>query len=131
MDTRSRTRAGGPFLIHRKGTKVVGLNCNPVEPGLLLSCGNDHFVSSSNQCIYIDMFMSNVDEIALPSYVPQTTCSRFCILKYFETLLLYFMMFRLGSGISVAWRLDLLLIIFVMVVLSTLHTFHQELEAKS
>ncbi|KAH7672934.1 DNA damage-binding protein 2 [Dioscorea alata] len=43
LDTRSRTRAGGPFLIHKKGTKVVGLHCNPVEPGLLLSCGNDHF----------------------------------------------------------------------------------------
>ncbi|KAJ0984113.1 hypothetical protein J5N97_002469 [Dioscorea zingiberensis] len=43
LDARSKTKAGGPFLIHRKGTKIVGLHCNPVEPGLLLSCGNDHF----------------------------------------------------------------------------------------
>lgn len=43
VDTRSNSETGKPILIHKKGSKVVGLHCNPVQPDLLLSCGNDHF----------------------------------------------------------------------------------------
>ncbi|XP_072996150.1 DNA damage-binding protein 2 isoform X1 [Typha latifolia] len=43
LDERSRTKTGEPIRIHNKGSKVVGLHCNPVQPDLLLSCGNDHF----------------------------------------------------------------------------------------
>ncbi|XP_077222381.1 damaged DNA binding 2 [Tasmannia lanceolata] len=42
-DMRSNKKIGEPVLIHKKGTKVVGLQSNPVHPELLLSCGNDHF----------------------------------------------------------------------------------------
>ncbi|TMX04317.1 hypothetical protein EJD97_009983 [Solanum chilense] len=42
-DIRSNNKMSKPTLIHKKGTKVVGLNCNPLQPDLLLSCGNDHF----------------------------------------------------------------------------------------
>lgn len=45
VDMRSNKQTGEPILIHKKGSKVVGLHCNPVQPDLLLSCGNDHFVS--------------------------------------------------------------------------------------
>ncbi|KFK27398.1 hypothetical protein AALP_AA8G377800 [Arabis alpina] len=41
IDHRSNNRTGEPILIHKQ--KVVGLDCNPVQPELLLSCGNDHF----------------------------------------------------------------------------------------
>lgn len=41
---RSNSVMGEPILIHKKGSKVVGLHCNPIQPDLLLSCGNDHFV---------------------------------------------------------------------------------------
>ncbi|RAL42361.1 hypothetical protein DM860_012144 [Cuscuta australis] len=43
VDVRSNNVTGEPLLIHKKGSKVVGLNCNPFQPDLLLSCGNDHF----------------------------------------------------------------------------------------
>ncbi|WCJ29209.1 damaged DNA binding 2 [Euphorbia peplus] len=43
VDTRSNSKTGEAVLIHKKGSKVVGLHCNPVHPELLLSCGNDHF----------------------------------------------------------------------------------------
>ncbi|CAF1891915.1 unnamed protein product [Brassica oleracea var. botrytis] len=43
IDHRSNNVTGEPILIHKKGSKVVGLDCNPVHPELLLSCGNDHF----------------------------------------------------------------------------------------
>ncbi|XP_024975547.1 protein DAMAGED DNA-BINDING 2 [Cynara cardunculus var. scolymus] len=43
VDVRSNSKKGDSILIHKKGTKVVGLHCNPVQPDLLLSCGNDHF----------------------------------------------------------------------------------------
>lgn len=43
VDTRSNNETGRAVLIHKKGSKVVGLHCNPVQPDLLLSCGNDHF----------------------------------------------------------------------------------------
>ncbi|KAM7255868.1 hypothetical protein ACFE04_011609 [Oxalis oulophora] len=43
MDMRSNSQIGKGILIHKKGSKVVGLHCNPVQPELLLSCGNDHF----------------------------------------------------------------------------------------
>ena len=45
VDMRSNNKVGEATLIHKKGSKVVGLHCNPVQPDLLLSCGNDHFVS--------------------------------------------------------------------------------------
>ncbi|XP_010262841.1 PREDICTED: protein DAMAGED DNA-BINDING 2 [Nelumbo nucifera] len=43
VDMRSNNKVGETILIHKKGSKVVGLHCNPVQPELLLSCGNDHF----------------------------------------------------------------------------------------
>ncbi|KAJ6844536.1 putative protein DAMAGED DNA-BINDING 2 [Iris pallida] len=43
VDGRSKTKIGEPVLIHKKGSKVVGLHCNPAQPDILLSCGNDHF----------------------------------------------------------------------------------------
>lgn len=43
VDVRSNNLTGEPILIHKKGSKVVGLHCNPLQPDLLLSCGNDHF----------------------------------------------------------------------------------------
>ncbi|KMT19205.1 hypothetical protein BVRB_1g015970 [Beta vulgaris subsp. vulgaris] len=43
LDTRTKGKIGEAVLIHKKGSKVVGLHCNPVQPDLLLSCGNDHF----------------------------------------------------------------------------------------
>ncbi|XP_057512577.1 protein DAMAGED DNA-BINDING 2-like isoform X2 [Actinidia eriantha] len=43
VDMRSNNKIGEATLIHKKGSKVVGLHCNPVQPDLLLSCGNDHF----------------------------------------------------------------------------------------
>ncbi|KAK6927088.1 WD40 repeat [Dillenia turbinata] len=42
VDIRTKNTGEG-ILIHKKGSKVVGLHCNPVHPELLLSCGNDHF----------------------------------------------------------------------------------------
>ena len=45
VDMRSNSKSGEAILIHKKGSKVVGLHCNPIQPELLLSCGNDHFVS--------------------------------------------------------------------------------------
>ncbi|KAM7522075.1 hypothetical protein LguiA_011977 [Lonicera macranthoides] len=43
VDMRSNSKVGEAVLIHKKGSKVVGLHCNPLQPDLLLSCGNDHF----------------------------------------------------------------------------------------
>ncbi|XAR58913.1 hypothetical protein NMG60_11014492 [Bertholletia excelsa] len=43
VDVRSNDTRGEGILIHKKGSKVVGLHCNPAHPDLLLSCGNDHF----------------------------------------------------------------------------------------
>ncbi|PIN05551.1 hypothetical protein CDL12_21904 [Handroanthus impetiginosus] len=43
VDARSNNVIGKPVLIHKKGSKVTGLNCHPLQPDLLLSCGNDHF----------------------------------------------------------------------------------------
>ncbi|KAI4385576.1 hypothetical protein MLD38_003586 [Melastoma candidum] len=43
VDARSNNEASSSVLIHKKGSKVVGLHCNPMQPDLLLSCGNDHF----------------------------------------------------------------------------------------
>ncbi|KAG1337713.1 DNA damage-binding protein 2 [Cocos nucifera] len=43
VDGRLKTRIAGPIVIHKKGSKVVGLHCNPVQPDIFLSCGNDHF----------------------------------------------------------------------------------------
>ncbi|CAH8390740.1 unnamed protein product [Eruca vesicaria subsp. sativa] len=46
IDHRSNNVTGEPILIHKKGSKVVGLDCNPVHPEFLLSCGNNHFQES-------------------------------------------------------------------------------------
>ncbi|KAM3382320.1 protein DAMAGED DNA-BINDING 2-like isoform X2 [Capsicum galapagoense] len=46
-----------PNLIHEKGTKVVGLNCNPLQPDLLLSIGNDHF-DSTKSLVVIGRYIS-------------------------------------------------------------------------
>ncbi|XP_021891790.1 protein DAMAGED DNA-BINDING 2 [Carica papaya] len=43
VDVRCNSKTGESILIHKKGSKVVGLHCSPVQPELLLSCGNDHF----------------------------------------------------------------------------------------
>ncbi|KAB2616523.1 protein DAMAGED DNA-BINDING 2-like [Pyrus ussuriensis x Pyrus communis] len=43
VDSCFNDATGKPILIHKNGSKVVGLHCNPVQPDLLLSCGNDHF----------------------------------------------------------------------------------------
>lgn len=45
LDRRSKTRIGHPILIHKKGSKVTSLHCNPARPEVLLSSGNDHYVS--------------------------------------------------------------------------------------
>ncbi|KAJ7526860.1 hypothetical protein O6H91_16G025800 [Diphasiastrum complanatum] len=42
LDMRTNRRCGNPLLIHKKNTKVVGLHCNPVDPDIFLTCGNDH-----------------------------------------------------------------------------------------
>ncbi|MCO5570673.1 hypothetical protein L7F22_024400 [Adiantum nelumboides] len=42
VDIRTNSRIGKPLLIHKKGSKVVGLHCNPVDPDLFISSGNDH-----------------------------------------------------------------------------------------
>ncbi|KAH6814522.1 damaged DNA binding 2 [Perilla frutescens var. frutescens] len=43
MDVRSNDVTGKPILIHKKGSKVTGLHCHPLQPDLFMSCGNDHF----------------------------------------------------------------------------------------
>ncbi|CAL4951387.1 unnamed protein product [Urochloa decumbens] len=43
LDRRSKTRIGHPILIHKKGSKVTSLHCNPAQPEVLLSSGNDHY----------------------------------------------------------------------------------------
>lgn len=43
LDRRSKTRIGHPILIHKKGSKVTSLHCNPARPEVLLSSGNDHY----------------------------------------------------------------------------------------
>ncbi|KAL8144042.1 hypothetical protein V2J09_017074 [Rumex salicifolius] len=43
LDTRTKNKTGEALLIHKKGTKIVGLHCNPLQPDLFLSCGNDHY----------------------------------------------------------------------------------------
>ncbi|KAL6577124.1 DNA damage-binding protein 2 [Orobanche minor] len=43
VDMRSNNVTGNPIFIHKKGSKVTGLHCHPLQPDLLLSCGNDHF----------------------------------------------------------------------------------------
>ncbi|XP_042015040.1 protein DAMAGED DNA-BINDING 2-like isoform X2 [Salvia splendens] len=43
IDARSNNVTGKPILIHKKKSKVTGLHCHPLQPDLLLSCGNDHF----------------------------------------------------------------------------------------
>lgn len=45
LDRRLKARIGDPILIHKKGSKVTSLHCNPAQPEVLLSSGNDHYVS--------------------------------------------------------------------------------------
>lgn len=52
VDMRSNNKNGDAILIHKKGSKVVGIHCNPLQPDILLTCGNDHYVSSSRLFIY-------------------------------------------------------------------------------
>lgn len=46
MDTRANKEAGKRIPIHKKGTKVVGVDCHPVDSDLFITCGNDHMVRS-------------------------------------------------------------------------------------
>lgn len=62
VDLRSNSKCGEAMLIHKKGSKVVGLHCNPIQPDLLLSCGNDHFVSPF-------LLVNPVSVIFLPIYL--------------------------------------------------------------
>ncbi|WMV46040.1 hypothetical protein MTR67_039425 [Solanum verrucosum] len=64
-DIRSNNKMSKPTLIHKKGTKVVGLNCNPLQPDLLLSCGNDHFDSSESLVVIGRYISENYDGAAL------------------------------------------------------------------
>lgn len=64
VDTRCNDQIGESVLIHKKGSKVVGLHCNPVQPDLLLSAGNDHFVSFFH-CSFDKIFLITV---LLPIY---------------------------------------------------------------
>ena len=45
IDVNENRQIGKPLLIHKKGSKVVGLHCNPVDSDVFISCGNDHMVS--------------------------------------------------------------------------------------
>ncbi|KAG0463808.1 hypothetical protein HPP92_019877 [Vanilla planifolia] len=51
LDSREKTQIADAILIHKKGSKVVGLHCNPSQPDLLLSCGNDHFLESGSSLV--------------------------------------------------------------------------------
>ncbi|CAM6103070.1 unnamed protein product [Calypogeia fissa] len=42
LDMRTGKEVDNPVLMHKKGTKIVGVNCNPVDPDIFLTCGNDH-----------------------------------------------------------------------------------------
>jgi DNA damage-binding protein 2 len=42
MDIRANKQVGKPTPVHKKGTKVVGVDCHPVDADLFLTCGNDH-----------------------------------------------------------------------------------------
>ncbi|XP_004490593.1 protein DAMAGED DNA-BINDING 2 [Cicer arietinum] len=43
VDMRSNHRNSDAVLIHKKGSKVTGIHCNPLQPDILLTCGNDHY----------------------------------------------------------------------------------------
>ncbi|KAL2664918.1 hypothetical protein AAZV13_02G190400 [Glycine max] len=57
VDIRSNNRSGDAILIHKKG-KVVGIHCNPIQPDIFLTCGNDHF---DNRLRVWDSIFGNVD----------------------------------------------------------------------
>lgn len=42
VDTRANKEVGKPTAVHKKGTKVVGLHCHPIDPDVFITCGNDH-----------------------------------------------------------------------------------------
>ena len=113
MDGRSKTRVGEPILIHKKGSKVVGLHCNPVQPDLLLSCGNDHFVSPSFTLLH-QFFLS----MMLPSE---------CDLHFLH----YGVIYRLEFGTFVNWWVGLTLPVLLMGEWSTQHTSRRKLETRS
>lgn len=121
-DIRSNNKMSKPTLIHKKGTKVVGLNCNPLQPDLLLSCGNDHFVSSDlslmSSLIHINSVRARCRKI-LPFlvYMNQLSGGDLTQVKYFGAN-------RLEYGICASWKLGLLYIILNINVLLVLHIFH-------
>ena len=53
IDVKENRQIGKPLLIHKKGSKVVGLHCNPVDSDVFISCGNDHMVS--NLVLFIEL----------------------------------------------------------------------------
>lgn len=53
LDTRENREVGKPTAVHKKGTKVVGLHCHPVDPDFFLTCGNDHTVCHSTLAVHI------------------------------------------------------------------------------
>ena len=64
VDMRSNHRNGDAVLIHKKGSKVTGIHCNPMQPDILLTCGNDHYVSSSFLYIFKFVFFFFLSEHA-------------------------------------------------------------------
>ncbi|XP_002979996.2 DNA damage-binding protein 2 [Selaginella moellendorffii] len=42
LDLRTKKTHDKPLLIHKKGTKVVGLHTNPIDQDIFITSGNDH-----------------------------------------------------------------------------------------
>jgi hypothetical protein len=47
LDVRTGKGVEKPCMIHKKGTKIVSLHCNPVDPDVFITAGNDHMVICS------------------------------------------------------------------------------------
>ncbi|CAL8160607.1 unnamed protein product [Prunus armeniaca] len=126
VDTRSNDPTGKPILIHKKGSKVVGLHCNPVQPDLLLSCGNDHFVSLLIELIMVCL----VVWLSLqPKYMRFLSVFSHMV-KYVRLKVTWFLLLRLEYGTFVESKLVLPFMTFRTAVLLTLHIFLQYLAAK-
>ncbi|KAH7283731.1 hypothetical protein KP509_34G021200 [Ceratopteris richardii] len=67
VDIRTNNRIGKPLLIHKKGSKVVGIHCNPADPNLFISSGNDHMARIWD-LRYLDM-QSQLAELPHPRVV--------------------------------------------------------------
>ncbi|GJN37525.1 hypothetical protein PR202_gb26494 [Eleusine coracana subsp. coracana] len=65
LDRRSKTRIGNPVLIHKKGSKVTSLHCNPVQPEVLLSSGNDHYDYTETIVVIGRYISENYNGVAL------------------------------------------------------------------